>query len=492
MLIIPMTGKLSRHNPPYVTLGLIFINFFVFFAFQLHDNRIVMEAMEFYFTSGLAPMELEAYLETKNTDGSHTRDLERLRQKKLKEDRAMALWDAMVHDSDFMSRLENDEIITPEDSRYEEWREQRTRYHEMMSKAVFMRYGFTPADPRLLTSLTYMFLHGGFMHLLMNMIFLWLAGCILELWCPRPFYLGLYLATGLVSVWFFYAVYPDSTTPLVGASGAVSGLIGAYTVAFGRTRIKIFYSLGFYFNYARVPAIVLLPVWLGNELFMLFFGGVSQVAYVAHVGGIISGALVALLNRRVLKWTVEVAVQEDPGERIRGLMEQGLKSLENLKMEEARGRFEEVLALEPNHRAALTNLFHIDKLSPSRERFHQTASRLFVNLLQDGGESERLYEVYQEYSGLSKQLRIGLDLLMKIASAFLAGGYLCEAETIMAKVLKRAPQHQRLPPALLNLGKGYLAAGDRGRAIRCLTVLVKKYGESPEARIARGLLKQAC
>ncbi len=491
MLIIPMTGKLSRQNPPYITLGLIFINCFVFFVFQFHDNRRAMEAMEFYFDSGLASIELETYLEYRNTDGSYARDLELLRNKKLKDEQAMAHWDAMINDSDFMARLENDEIITPEDPVYDKWREQRTRYKEMMSRAVFVQYGFTPADKTFLTSLTHMFLHGGLMHLLLNMIFLWLAGCVLELWCPRPFYLGLYLVTGLVAVWFFYFIYPESTIPLVGASGAISGLIGAYTVAFGRTRIKVFYSLGFYFNYARVPAIVLLPFWVGNELFMLFFGGVSHVAYVAHIGGLTSGALVALLNCKVLKWTFEDAVKEDPGERIKVLMDQGLKSLENLKMEEARGHFEEVLALDPGHRPALTSLFNIDKLSPSRKRFHQTASLLFLNLLKDEGERERLYEAYKEYLSLSKRPGISLDLLMKISSAFLAGGHLHEAEKIIAMVLKHDPQQQRLPLALLNLGKRYLATGETGRAVRCLTVLVKKYEESPESRIARGLTKQA-
>jgi len=77
-----------------------------------------------------------------------------------------------------------------------------------------------------------MFLHGGFGHLLGNMIFLWLVGCMLEMGCGRGFYSAAYIVTGLCSVILFWSVYPKSTMPLIGASG----LMGAFTVLYGRKR----------------------------------------------------------------------------------------------------------------------------------------------------------------------------------------------------------------------------------------------------------------
>ena len=134
-----------------------------------------------------------------------------------------------------------------------------------------------------------MFMHANFFHLLGNMIFLWLIGCSLEMAGKRAPYLSIYLLTGIFAALFFGMVYRHSTIPLVGASGAISGIIGAYTVLFGLRKVKIFLSLGFYFNYIKVRAISLLPIWIGNELYQLKWGGDSNVAYVAHVGGLLSG-----------------------------------------------------------------------------------------------------------------------------------------------------------------------------------------------------------
>ena len=116
-----------------------------------------------------------------------------------------------------------------------------------------------------------MFLHGSVSHLIGNMIFLWLVGCILEYGMGRRYYPVLYILGGLIAVLLYFAVKHTSIVPLVGASGAIAGLMGAFGVIFGRERVRIFLSLGFYFNYFKVRAIYLLPLWVGNELYQLFF-----------------------------------------------------------------------------------------------------------------------------------------------------------------------------------------------------------------------------
>ena len=88
---------------------------------------------------------------------------------------------------------------------------------------------------------TYMFLHGSVGHLFGNMVFLWIVGCMLEMGLGRVKYVGLYIIGGLMAVWGYWLVYMDSTMPLVGASGSIAGLMGAYAVLFKKKKVKIFY-----------------------------------------------------------------------------------------------------------------------------------------------------------------------------------------------------------------------------------------------------------
>jgi tetratricopeptide (TPR) repeat protein len=286
-------------------------------------------------------------------------------------------------------------------------------------------------------------------------------------------------------------VYRGSTTPLIGASGAVAGIIGAFTVVYGRQRIKIFYSLGFYFNYARVPAIALLPVWIGNEIVQLVFGGVSNVAYVAHLGGLVSGAALGLAQRRWLGGAKEEVLQDDRAERIASLLEKGLQQLNELKLAGARELMEEVLALDPQNPKALTQLFNIDKLIPGQEKLHETASRLFLRLQQEGHSDEALFNTYQDYCRIAKAPRLSPDLWARLCLAFANQGHLDDSAKIAALLLRGHPQFQGVAPALLNLGRAYFKAGMSEKGDKCLRLLVQKYPAAAESQMAAQLLKGA-
>lgn len=164
------------------------------------------------------------------------------------------------------------------------------------------RYGFQPGAPRIDRAFSHMFVHGGWGHLLGNMLFLWLAGGVLECFWRRWAYLALYFISGLAGLGAHFASAPTSLTPIVGASGAIAGLLGAFVVGYPRTRIKVAW---FAFLMAplwgtwRVPAWVLIPLWAIIELANAHFGGEdSGVAHWAHVGGFACGAVVAFVARR--------------------------------------------------------------------------------------------------------------------------------------------------------------------------------------------------
>jgi membrane associated rhomboid family serine protease len=150
----------------------------------------------------------------------------------------------------------------------------------------------TSPIPTLLTMFTSMFLHGGWLHLAGNMLFLWVFGDNVEDRLGHVGYLLFYLATGVAAVWTQVYVSPDSEVPMIGASGAISGVLGAYLVLFPRSRIHTLIMMGFIFH-TRLPAVVLLGGWILFQLFVgtatLGLGEGGGVAYFAHIGGFAAG-----------------------------------------------------------------------------------------------------------------------------------------------------------------------------------------------------------
>ncbi len=146
-----------------------------------------------------------------------------------------------------------------------------------------------------------MFLHGSVLHIAGNMLFLWIFGNNIEDRIGIPGYLGFYLAAGVVASAAHILVQPASTIPVVGASGAVAGVMGAYLVLFPNVRIR---SLVF-FMLVDVRAKWLLGFWFVTQFFTNPSAG---VAWVAHVGGFVFGALVALLLRERLRPTPDLTV----------------------------------------------------------------------------------------------------------------------------------------------------------------------------------------
>ena len=140
-----------------------------------------------------------------------------------------------------------------------------------------------------LAVVTSMFLHGGLAHLLFNMWFLWLFGDNVEEAFGHAWYAALYLAGGVIATMVFVIMNPGSTVPLVGASGAIAAIMGAYGVLFPKHKIATL--LGRVIT--PVPAFLYLAIWF---LLQFTLGG-SNTAWEAHVGGFVFGALVSLLFR---------------------------------------------------------------------------------------------------------------------------------------------------------------------------------------------------
>jgi membrane associated rhomboid family serine protease len=481
MLIVPISGKISWKNPPLVTLALLIFNCLIFFLFQIGDDEARMTSEQLYLESGLAQIEVPHYLSYLEALGKDTDDHADARDGDV--DALMALHFAMEADADFIDRLTTGKIITPHDEEYETWQRLRHSYEEQRSRSIAFSYGLRPAHPRAAAFFTYMFLHGGVGHLVGNMVFLWILGCMLEMGSGRLLFSTVYLLGGLAAAGLFYVVYPTSTAPLVGASGAIAGLMGAYTMLYGRIRVSIFYSLGFYFNTARIPAIALLPAWLANECYQLFFTGASHVAYVAHIGGLVGGAALAVAGERLMGGVDRGQFEEAPEDKIGLLMQNALEHMGSLEMEKAREVFEQVLALSPDNPEALTHLFNIHKLNPESRAFHETAKRLLRVKLCNTGDPQDILACYEAYASLVRRPVLSIPMYLQIAGIMATAGKADGAEKIVLAIFKKMPDEPGLPASLIKLAQAFRRNGQIERWKRYRSLIRHRYPDSVEASI---------
>lgn len=147
------------------------------------------------------------------------------------------------------------------------------------------------AYPAAATLVSSMFMHGGWMHILSNMWFLWVFGDNVEEFFGPLVFLLFYLLTGLAATATHIVFEAGSTVPVVGASGAVSGVLGAYAVLFPRARVYTYIWIIIIIRTFHLPAWIFLGLWIGMQFFSL---GDSGVAWWAHIGGFAAGALIAL------------------------------------------------------------------------------------------------------------------------------------------------------------------------------------------------------
>jgi membrane associated rhomboid family serine protease len=169
--------------------------------------------------------------------------------------------------------------------------------------AFIATYGLVPDNFHFVNVLTSMFLHGGWMHVLGNMWFLWIFGDNIEDILGHGKYIVFYLLCGIAAGLTQTLFSPGSRVPMVGASGAIAGVMGAYMIKFPRSQIRTLLFIVFFITFVDVPAWVMLIYWFGIQL----LNGVGTVgssaasqggtAFLAHVGGFVTGIVLINLMR---------------------------------------------------------------------------------------------------------------------------------------------------------------------------------------------------
>ncbi len=183
---------------------------------------------------------------------------------------------------------------------------------DQAGEAAVLMFGLIPGDllgnvrtqfqrpPAVLTIFTSMFLHGGWMHLLGNMGYLWIFGDNIEASLGHFRYFMFYLLCGVAAALAQVIAAPGSDVPMIGASGAISGVLGAYLVLHPRANIRVFVWFIIYFSVWNLPAFLVLGGWFGMQLLSSMSVDASEpgVAFMAHIGGFVAGAVLVFFFKK--------------------------------------------------------------------------------------------------------------------------------------------------------------------------------------------------
>ena len=495
MFIIPLEKSINWRRPPLATLLLVVANVFIYFSFQAGDEAAFQRALDYYVDSDLPETELTEYARLRALSfGSPTvEEFEEQLQSRRRRSAVEPLLLEMEGDGEFMHRLHAGEVVATDHPQHATWAASRGRFEELKREAVLFGYGFVPADHRPLTFLSHMFLHGGVGHLVGNMVFLFLVGFSLEMALGTRVYLASYVLTGIGAVVLFWMAYPDSTGPLVGASGAISGLMGMYAAVFAMRRIRFFYSIFIYFDYVRAPALIMFPLWLVNEIYQLMWAGVSQVAYVAHIGGLLMGGAIGLAVRRVPGVVDEAYLDESSQvEQRTARYEEGLRLLNALEVERAQLVFRELHTTFPQDLEIMQQLYKAEKFTPQRDDYHRVSRHLLEDVLTQHAHLKTASALLDDYLKVTKgRIRIAPDGLNRIAARFAKGGYVAGAEKILLALLKQKPPPAGIEGTLYALALAFERDGEKQKCRHYLDVIVRQFPETELAGEAKKRLTQA-
>lgn len=504
-IAIPLETKPSWRRPPWMTLLLIAINCWVYFGWQVPEERAVERAAVQYAKTPLPEVELPAFVEYLQQRASATgkaRDRARANaaERALEHgESAEQLYTVMWHDTSFRERLLAGRVITPDDERYDAWKAARAdftprepeRFNERWAQNHDAGAPFRPE-----TWLTNTFMHGSGGHLFGNMLFLFLFGFTLELALGPLLYLGCYLIGGIGASALAAQVYAGMGGLGLGASGAVAALMGMYAVLYRLRRIPFFYMFLFYFNYARWPALVMLPVWMGFELLQHFMGG-QHVAYMAHLGGLITGALVMAAVMAVRKVEVPDGLpSRTPADASRAVRQAELKPLvdkarqltHSLRFADAARAWQEVAKQSPDDAAVLKHWFDCARHEPASDGFHAAARLIFKLPARDTATRRLQVDAYRSYLNTAKPgIRLSPGTMQALVRSFVAEAEWGDAGHLAQALSRMAPPPPGWPDTLDVLVNGLLKADKLEAARAWLPVLQR---DAPNGSVTRWLSAQ--
>lgn len=484
MLLIPVSRQPDWRNPPIVTLVLILLNVLIYFGLQSGDAKRNEIAYRFYAGSSLPGIELPIYV--KHIEESGRRREAAAAKSTLGSNEWSQVLLAMEADEAFMKRLRSGALVSPDEAGYSTWIRERQEFDRLKRASLVERYGFRPAQPTLSGLLGHMFLHGSFDHLLGNMAILFIVGYILEEALGKRRYLAFYLLSGIGAAGFDLLFNSGRMAPGIGASGAISGVMAMFVALYGMRKIRFFYWVLVYFDFFRAPAIIILPLWIANELYQYRFNHGSMVNYMAHLGGFITGAALIGAQRAFGKKRLSAPKQEALVDPLPGELAKIDILLGSFRLDEARQALRRLAEKYPSDILPVGRYYNVARNAPGSEDYHHAAALIFALPDDHPGSTELIHETFIDYLRLAKPtVRFTVPQLIVLIRRLARGDHVEDAEKLTCILARRAPQESQLPGLLLLVAEASRRAGNSVLRDKTLYRLHQEFPNSDEARSAK-------
>ncbi len=387
-----------------------------------------------------------------------------------------------------VASLQAGTLTDPDDPTYRQWRQNKQEEERLLRRDLAYRMGYRPSNKLSAGLLLSAFAHAGWMHLLGNMLFLYLVGCNLEDRWGRSTFAGLYLGGALFSAIAFYLWHPGEETLLVGASGAVAAVMGAFLICFHRARIRFLIWSPFRGGHTtEMYAFWVFPIWFAQQALNSWLESMVSlgVAYSAHVGGFVVGLTTALFlkasgieRRHLLPKTAEgTEWKEDPDY---------LTAVDLINGKDLAGavpHLRAVLSRRPRHEGAL-------------EHLARAATTLGDPALATWAVSAHLEEVHRRRPAdllpLVKEMRLleqSWPLTDRVGALLVRAAAQADQLEVMILAAARLVQHHRhsgfAPGALWEVARAQERHNHVELARATLEQLICRYPDDPFAEQAR-------
>ncbi|MDP5238639.1 rhomboid family intramembrane serine protease [Uliginosibacterium sp. 31-16] len=466
--MMPYVTRLTRGSFPLGVILVVLTCAIVFFGFQSGDEKRYALMGDYYASSVLPAVELPAYEAYLRKQGE-ARQLKQFEA--LKQSRALfPTLRLMQADEVFMGRLRAGSIITDAHPQFDDWQRARRQFDAMEKRLFTERFHFDTEHPTWLTAISHQFMHGGTGHIVGNMIVLILVGPAVEALIGTLPFLLLFVLGGIGAAAGHWLATQGAPGGLVGASGAIAAVMGAFAVLLGRRRIPFFYFVFVFFDVIRAPALLALPIWLINEALQFFWLGNAQVAYGAHFGGLLVGALLVLpLRRRALERLLPEGAEDTAEAAAKPTAELAIHEARRLmssqRFDEARRAYARAASQARGNAGVLRECLNVARLAPASAEYHAIVACVLALRGQDAASQALVLESFRDYLQKARPLpQIAPETAVALIERFSQTRCLPELDRCARLLHASAPAHPGLDQILALAVHALRTAGDPLRA----------------------------
>lgn len=451
MIIIPAEKGLNWQRAPVITGLLVVVNFLVFSLWQSQDASKLEEITDYYKNSDLPAMEYPVFISYLYQSGQTdlAKDIEARWEKGDKN----AVYPYIISDLGFIQTLNRTDLAFWGGKEYGTWLRQHQATEAKIRELSFIRYGLTPTENRPLTYFTHPFLHDDWSHLIGNMLFLAVAGLGVEAAIGSFHFFVAYIVCSLIAGLTFTVFNSTDTSPLIGASGAISAVLGMYVAIYELRKIRFFYSIIVYFGYFTAPALVILPFWIAIEIALFILYPEYPIPYSAHLGGFIAGGgIIFAVKRWLIRIDHDALEPQDDNKEYREQFNDALKQLSAFNFTGAK---QKIMALEeqyPNDIAIKIQHYHLEKLFQNHKGINRLAFEIFQHGVHHVHSLQQVHDLYCDYLSQEQSAAIPYELDVKLLLAFINIDQLETARKLAKHLISDPKKDFMLVKALNSLG----------------------------------------